>query len=99
MPMEVAIEREVARIVKDALLAQFNGQFEIGPIDIEQKLDQAGDPYLHIRIVFDGDQTNLDPVWTSSLIGRIRPELIRLGVTNLPSKSFVAKSEWLALQR
>lgn len=97
MTTEVASE-EVVRIVTNALSTRFNGEFKFDPIEVEEKLDQDGDQYLHIRIVFDGDQKHLDPEWTSGLVGRIRPELIKLGVANLPSKSFIAKSEWQALR-
>ena len=97
MTMETEKEEAVARIVREALSERFESEFE--PVEVVQKTDQDGEPYLHICIVFDGDQDNLDPAWTSGLNGRIRPQLLKLGVMNLPSKSFVEKSEWLASRR
>ena len=46
-------------------------------------------------IVFDGDQAELDPSWTSTLSGKLWPHLVEMGFDNPPSKSFVEKSEWL----
>lgn len=99
MTTETEKEEAVARIVREALSERFESEFEFEPVEVVQKTDQDGEPYLHICIVFDGDQDNLDPTWTSGLIGRIRPQLLKLGVANLPSKSFVEKSEWLASRR
>ena len=52
-------------------------------------------PIWRILIIFDGDQKQLDPGWTSGLIGRIEPKLIDAGIEEFPSPSFIEKSEWL----
>ena len=58
------------------------------------KVDHDGDEYLHIYVVFDGDQKLLDPAWTGRLYTLITPCLLELGIMSPPSKSFVEKSEW-----
>ena len=55
----------IVKMVYEDLAGRFKGELEFGPIDIQQEIDQYGDPYLHIRIVFDGDQSKLDSKWTS----------------------------------
>ena len=45
-------------------------------------------------IVFDGDQDDLDPEWTSGLIGRISDKLIAADIQEFPCPSFIKKSEW-----
>ena len=89
----------VASIVSKVLTQRFEDEFVFGPIIVEPEMDHDGEEYLHITIVFDGDQKKLDPHWTAGLLGRIRPQLIDLGIDEFPSKSFVEKSEWEALQR
>ena len=96
--MEATKEGKIKEIVNRELSDKFEGHLKFGPINVEEKLDQDGDPYLHIIVVFDGDQSYLDPTWTSGFMGRIRPKLMELGIANLPSKSFIKKSEWQALQ-
>ena len=89
-----AVTDEVANIVRQALENHFGDMIVFDPILVMPKIDHYGDEYLQIYIVFDGDQKLIDPGWTLGLIGRIRPNLIELGVETLPSKMFVEKSEW-----
>ncbi len=89
----------VANIVSKTLAQRFEDEFVFDPIIVKPETDRDGEEYLHIIIVFDGDQKHLDPEWTAGLLGRIRPKLIEMGIDEFPSKSFVEKSEWEALQR
>lgn len=98
MTAETMRENEIREIVSRELEDRFTGSIQFGPINVEERLDQDGDPYIHIIVVFDGEQSALDPDWTGGLINRIRPELTDLGIVSLPSKSFIKKSEWQTLQ-
>ena len=84
----------IVKMVYEDLAGRFKGEMEFGPIDIQQEIDQYGDPYLHIRIVFDGDQGKLDSKWTSGLIARLLPQLVDLGIKHVPHKSFFSKGDW-----
>lgn len=85
----------MADTLKEGLLdGKYQDRFDFGPIDVEERTDYEGQLYLHVYIVFDGDETQLDPDWTSTLITRIRPELIKRELPLVVSKSFVAKSDW-----
>ena len=92
-------KERIIRLVDKTLSEKFSNTLKFGPITIEEKFGHEGEPYLHVYIVFEGDQEHLDPAWTSGLIGKIRPELMEMGITEIPSKSFVEKSEWMALTR
>ena len=84
----------IVKMVYEDLSGRFKGEIEFGPIDIVEEIDHYGDPYLHIRIVFDGDQGKLDAKWTSGLIARLLPQLVDLGIKHVPSKSFFGKEGW-----
>ena len=84
----------IVKMVYEDLTGRFKGEIEFGPIDIQQEIDQYGDPYLHIRIVFDGDQGKLDSKWTSGLIARLLPQLVDLGIKHVPHTSFFGKEDW-----
>ena len=89
----------IANIVSEMLVQRFGDEFAFDPIIVEPEIDRDGEEYLHITIVFDGDQKHLDPEWTAGLLGRIFPKLIELGIDEFPSKSFVEKSEWEEIQK
>ena len=84
----------IVKMVYGDLAGRFKGELEFGPIEIVQEIDQYGDPYLHILIVFDGDQSKLDAKWTSGLIARLLPQLVELGIEHIPSKSFFSMADW-----
>ncbi len=85
----------VTSIVRELLFERFGDTFDFDPIIVEREFDHDGDEYVHVYIVFDGDQAELDPSWTSSLNGQLWPHLMEMGFANPPSKSFIEKSEWL----
>ena len=84
----------IVKMVYEDLSVRFDGEIEFGPIDIQEEIDEYGDPYLHIRVVFDGDQGKLDSKWTVGLIGRMLPRLADLGIKQVPSNSFFSKEDW-----
>ena len=100
--MEVEAKEKVKAIVRSALEKRFAADFIFDPIVVIPEVDDyLDDPfeYIHIIIVFDGDQANLDPSWTSGFIGRIEPHLIAAGIKEFPVPSFVVKSEWKFMER
>lgn len=97
--MEAVAKEKVEDIVRDTLEERFAGDFIFDPIVVIPEIDEYGDDYLDIIIVFDGDQANLDPSWTSGLIGRIQPHLAAAGIEAFPVPSFVVKSEWKDMER
>lgn len=90
---------QVKEIVGKTLKERFGNEFVFDPIEVRPDIDEYGEEYLRIMIIFDGDQRQLDPRWTSGLITRIRPKLIEAGVEEFPSPSFIEKSEWQRLYR
>ena len=97
--MEVEAKEKVKTIVRNTLEKRFASDFIFDPIVVVSEIDEYGDDYLDIIIVFDGDQANLDPSWTSGLIGRIQPHLAAAGIEAFPVPSFVVKSEWKYMER
>ena len=97
--MEAEAKEKVEAIVRSTLEKRFAGDFIFDPIVVIPEIDEYGDDYLDIIIVFDGDQAKLDPSWTSGLIGRIQPHLAAAGIEAFPVPSFVVKSEWKHMER
>lgn len=97
--MNAEAKEKVKTIVRNALEKRFADDFIFDPIVVVPEIDEYGDDYLHIFIVFDGDQANLDPSWTGSLIGRIRPHMIDADIDAFPVPSFIIKSEWKYMER
>jgi len=100
--MEAEAKEKVKAIVRNTLEKRFADDFIFDPIVVIPEIDDYSDDYLeylNIIIVFDGDQANLSPRWTSGFIGRIRPQLIDAGIEAFPVPSFVVKSEWKFMER
>ena len=62
-------------------------------IRVIPRLDEFGDEYLHIYVLYQGDGKVLDPVWLNGLYRRMRPELVALGITSVPTESYVDRIE------
>lgn len=90
-------DRKVSAIVQTELDQRFRQRPTFGPIMVRREVDELDDDapvYILIKIIFDGNQEDLDPRWTSGLIRRIRPKLLEIGVEEFPVPSFIAKTEW-----
>ena len=85
---------EVANIVRQILEEEFGDTIVFDPIEVIPKIDLDGDEYLHIFMVYDGDEKLLDTAWLLGFYELIRPKLVELGVESIPCKSFVEKSDW-----
>ncbi len=91
------MDQKVSAIVKTELDQRFPQNPAFGPIIVQRAIDESDDEapvYIHIKIIFDGDQKDLDPHWSSGLIRRIRPRLLEIGVEEFPIPSFIKKTEW-----
>ena len=91
-PQEVIEKVEI--IVRKDLEGQFKDEFVFDPIIANPELDHYGDEFLHIYIIFDGDQKKLDPKWTNGIEGRLLDQLPDGELSHTPGHSFISKSEW-----
>ena len=91
-PSEV-IEK-VEKFVRKDLEGRFKDEFVFDPIIVNPELDHYGDEFLHIYIIFEGDQKMLDPKWTGRLEGRLLDHLPDGALPHTPGHSFIEKSEW-----
>ena len=101
MVAKATITREVtdamAKLVGDALRERFKDDgLVFDPIIAERAIDHYGDgdEYVDIFVIFDGDQEKLDARWINGLWIMLDPQMEELGITSVPSLSFVEKSEW-----
>lgn len=92
--MEQKVQELTARFVRKDLEGRFGNAFVFDPILVEPRVDHDGEEYLRIDIVFDGDQRNLDPEWTSGLVLRLHLKLREIGIASIPSPHFIERSEW-----
>ena len=85
---------KVEDFVRKDLEGRFRDEFVFDPIIANPELDWWGDEFLHIYIVFDGDQKNLDSKWTLGIEGRLLDHLPDHEWPPGPGHSFIEKSEW-----
>ncbi len=91
--LQEVIER-VEIIVRKDLEGRFKDEFVFDPIIVNPELDHCGEEFLHIYIIFDGDQKKLDPKWTIGIEDRLLMHLPEGELTHTPGHAFIEKSEW-----
>ena len=90
---------EIEKLLRDLLDQRFKDEFEFGPIVFKPRIDEDGQGYLQSYIVFNGDQTKLDPTWTVRLPRLLWDRAEQLGYPGIPDPLFVELSEWPELEK
>lgn len=96
MAVSNSVKDQVASIYRNHLEGKFGNRLVFDPIVVVPEFSYyLDDEYLHIYVVVDGDEDGnaLDPSFLNSLYRRMRPELLELGVTNIPVDSYIDKNE------
>lgn len=96
-PQEVI--HRVEDFVRKDLQGRFKDEFVFEPIIANSELDWWGDEFLHIYIIFDGDQKKLDSKWTMNIEGRLLDHLSEGELPSTPGHSFISKSEWKSIYK
>ena len=91
-PQEVIEKVEV--LVRKDLEGRFKEEFVFDPVIVNPEMDHYGDEFLHIYIIFDGDQKKLDPRWTNGIERRLLGELTEEEAPLWAGHSFISRSEW-----
>lgn len=85
---------KVEQLVRKDLEERFKDEFIFDPIIANPELDWWGDEFVHIYIIFDGDQDKLDAKWTIGIEDRLLQQLPEDEHPISPGHSFIEKSEW-----
>lgn len=85
---------KVEDFVRKDLEGRFKDEFIFDPIIVNPELDHYGDEFLHIYIIFDGDQKRLDSKWTIGIGTRLFDHLPEEDRPLYSGHSFISKSEW-----
>ena len=85
---------KVEDFVRKDLEGRFGDEFVFDPIIVNPELDHYGDEYLHIYIIYVGDQIKLDPRWTNGIEVRLFDYLLDEEWPLWAGHSFIPKSEW-----
>lgn len=94
------VREKVKSLVWEDLHKGFADEFIFDPIVLLPEVDVVtGDEYLHIVVVFDGDQHKLDPNKTIDLRVRIAPMLEEIGLPPGFSMSYMGADEWKYYRR
>ena len=88
---------KVGEAVKIRLNEVYGDSLVFDPVFVERKFDFDGEDYMHIYVVFKGDEKTLEAKWGLGIEWLISSDLDELGVKKTPSYSVSKKSEWDAL--
>ena len=104
MAVSETVKEQVAALFRRYIEAKFGDRVIIDEMHVIPRWDQWDEEYLHIRTVVDGDTAWFyrEVEWMTDLYRRMRPELLELGVTNIPVHTYIDKAEiaeWTAEER
>ena len=68
-------------------------------MNVEEESDPDGDPVLHVIVVYEMDDRELDPAGLSGRLRLLRPALSEHGEDRFPVMSFVAQEDYAAPDR
>lgn len=85
---------KVEDFVRKDLEGRFKAEFVFEPIIANPELNHYGDEFLHIYIIFQGDQKELDPKWTIGIETRLLDYLPEGELPHTPGHSLIPKHEW-----
>ncbi len=86
---------ELSGFISDTLGEVFEGRGLVfdAPI-MKVRIDQYDEEYLHITIVYDGDERKYDVDGSIKMKRRVKDKLYDMGFEGVPSFSIQLKSEW-----
>ncbi|HER25626.1 MAG TPA: hypothetical protein ENI69_00795 [Rhodospirillales bacterium] len=87
------VSKSKLNAVIEKVLRDIFDDIDIETITVEPDIDEDGDNILRVRVIFDGENKQLDTHKTSSLLRYMRPKIADIGENAFPVVSFIAKSE------
>ena len=85
---------KVGEATKIRLAELYGDSLVFDPVFVERKFDFDGEDYMHVYIVFEGDENVFRAKWDVGVEWLIGPDLDKLGVKKVVSHSISKKSEW-----
>ena len=93
--VDKAREKQIADIIQHTLDDHYQGSLTFGPIRVEETDDMvAGEWYLQVFIVVEGDYEPVHDLWGWRLTSRIEPDLSAIGVTRYVLPRYIPKDDW-----
>ena len=86
---------QIRKIVSDTLEGRLE-QVHMVSVEVEEEYDADGDPVLHVFVVYETEQKELDGSKLSGLVRHLRPALSEYGEDRFPVMSFIAAEEYTA---
>ena len=94
MTISIEVRNKVQKLIGQSLQERFKGDLVFDPIVVQPLKDSEGEEYLDIFIIYEGPYEKLDPGWTVGMGMRLGEELLELGISRVPSYSFVPRRDW-----
>ncbi len=87
-------KEEIETFVRDFLTSRLDDSISLDPILVREEIDEYGDEYVHVYVIYESDEYLLPGSVTSSLGLPLWKYTTELGFKFPPSDSFINKSEW-----
>ena len=93
MTISDEIQKKAKHVIWNGVNSHFKGKVRFADIYASPMLDQDEDEFLNVLVVYEGDRKGLEPHLCNSLYQEIRGQLFDIGLSTIPSISYVEKAD------
>ena len=87
-------KEDIEAFVRDFLTSRLDDSITLDPIVVREEIDQYGDKYVHVYVIYESDEYLLPQSVTSKLGLPLWDYTTELGFKFSPTKTYINKSEW-----
>ena len=87
-------KEDIEAFVRDFLTSRLDDSITLDPIVVREEIDQYGDEYVHVYVIYESDEYLLPLSVTASINLPLRDYTTELGFNFPTIRSFINKSEW-----
>ena len=84
---------EVPEVI-EGLLKSYLDPVHMVSVEVREEIDPDGDQVLHVIVVYETNDIELDPSRISGFLRRLRPVLSEGGENRFPVMSFIAQEDY-----
>lgn len=94
MAISLEIQEKAKEIILAGLRAQAHGSIRFGDIEAEVAWNAIDEEFLDVSVIYEGPHEDLNIHALNALHGMIEPQLLEIGILQIPSVLCIPKFEY-----
>ena len=87
-------KEDIEAFVREFLTSRLDDSITLDPIVVREEMDQYGDQYVHVYVIYESEEYLLPKSVTTSINRPLKDYTIELGFNFPALRTFINKSEW-----